>query len=260
MYIVATFSPKGGSGKTTAIMALAFGMITQGKRVAVMNCNEQAAVSLASRHSSDLKVWYDQFSAGLIRSTQLKLFECTSVENVQDAMAVARTEGFDVLLIDTSAILESPQLAAIEAADLVVAPAITTVEAMHIIRGIKNLDLDTTNFVGLVTGCRSGPQEIQEIRNAFGECEMFHSELPWASVFAHQILYGDLAQKTASLACSPGRPGYARFIDAQSAFVSALRLSFEIEWMLKGLRLDSLNQNPTVEFLGFEELSMTLTN
>lgn len=90
----------------------------------------------------------------------------------------------------------------------------------------------------LINGCRNGALEAKETRKAFDYHPVFRSELPWAEALSDQILNGDVSHFVSSLACKPDKPGFARFRDAQAAWVAVQRLTIEVEWALKGQRLE----------------------
>jgi hypothetical protein len=238
MRTITTFATKGGAGRTIATMALASGFLAQGKRVAVMDCSDLAGSNPKGKHPSTLQNWMAQMAACKFRPPQLELIECQTRDEVEDRSAASEARGIDVLLIDTSARLYEPQLTALGLADLIIAPAIGPFEAKCIVEGVDQYLGTPEHLFGLVNGCLNGVLEASETRRAFGYHPVFQSELPWAEALSDQILNGDIAHFFSSLACKPDKPGFARFRDAQAAWVAVQRLTFEVEWALKGQRLE----------------------
>ena len=238
MKTIAMFASKGGSGRTIATMALASGFLAQGKRVAVMDCTDQAGTNPKGRHPSTLQNWMIQMAACKFRPPQLELIECQTRDEVEDRSAAAEARGFNVLLIDTSARLYEPQLAALGLANLIIAPAISPFEAKCIVEGISEYLGTPEDLMCLVNGCRNGTLEAEETRKVFDYHPVFQSELPWAEALSDQILNGDIDHFVSSLACKPDKPGFARFRDAQAAWVAVQRLTVEVEWALRGHRLE----------------------
>lgn len=238
MHTVTLFANKGGSGRTIATMALASGFLAQGKRVAVMDCTDLAGSNPNGPHPSTLQNWMKQMAACKFRPPQLELIECQKPEEVEDCAAAADARGVDVLLIDTAARIREPQIAALGVADLVIAPAISPFEARCILDGIDEYLGPTEDLMCLVNGCRNGAAEAAETRRTFGCHTVFQSELPWAEALSDQILNGDIAHFTASLARPPGKPGFARFREAEAAWTAVQRLTFEVEFALNGHRLE----------------------
>ena len=61
MHTITFFANKGGSGRTIATMALASGFLAQGKRVAVMDCTDQAGINPKGHQPSTLRNWEMQW-------------------------------------------------------------------------------------------------------------------------------------------------------------------------------------------------------
>lgn len=238
MHTITLFANKGGSGRTISTMALASGFLAQGKRVAVMDCTDLAGGSADGRFPSTLQNWMAQMAACKFRPPQLELIECRTCNEVEDSAAAADARGIDILLIDTKARLEEPQLAALGLADLIIAPAVSPFEAKCIVEGISDYLGCPEHLFGLITGCRNGALEAAETRKTFSFHPVFQSELPWAEAISDQILNGDIGHFTASLACKPDKPGFARYRDALAAWTAVQRLTFEVAWALDGQRLE----------------------
>jgi hypothetical protein len=238
MHTITLFANKGGLGRTIATMALASGFLAQGKRVAVMDCTDLAGGSSDGRFPSTLQNWMTQMAACKFRPPQLELIECRTRDEVEDGAAAADTRGIDILLIDTKARLEEPQLAALGLADLIIAPAISPVEAKCIVEGISDYLGCPEHLMGLITGCRNGALEAAETRKAFRYHPVLRSELPWAEAISDQLLNGDIAHFVSSFACKPDKPGFARYRDALKAWVAVQQLTFEVTWALEGQRLE----------------------
>lgn len=238
MHTITFFANKGGSGRTIATMALASGFLVQGKRVAVMDCTDLAGGSTDGRFPSTLQSWMTQMAACKFRPPRLELIECRTRDAVEDSAAAADARGIDILLIDTKARLEEAQLAALGLADLIIAPAISPVKAKCIVEGVSDYLGCPEHLLGLITGCRNGALEAAETRKAFRYHPVLHSELPWAEAISDQLLNGDIGHFTASLACKPDKPGFARYRDALKAWVAVQRLTFEVAWAMDGQRLE----------------------
>ncbi|MEJ6405096.1 division plane positioning ATPase MipZ [Yoonia sp. 2307UL14-13] len=238
MHTITFFANKGGSGRTIATMALASGFLSQGKRVAVMDCIDLAGGSADGRFRSTLQNWMVHMAACRFRPPQLELIECKTRDGVEDSAAAADARGIDILLVDTKARLEEPQLAALGLADLIIAPAISPVEAKCIVEGVSDYLGCPEHLLGLITGCRNGALEAAETRKAFRYHPVLQSELPWSEAISDQLLNGDIAHFVSSLACKPDKPGFARYRDALKAWVAVQKFTFEVAWALEGQRLE----------------------
>jgi hypothetical protein len=219
-------------------MALASGFLALGKRVAVMDCTDLAGFNPKGRHPSTLQNWMQQMAACKNQQHQLELIECWAREQVEDSLAATEARGVDVVLIDTNARLAEPQLSALGLSDLIIAPATGPIEAKCTVKGISYYLGTPEHLLGLVAGCRSGKSEAAETRAAFGVHPVLQSELPWAETLSDQFLIGDIADHVSMLACKPGCTGYARFLEAQAAWVAVQQLTVEVQWALNGHRLE----------------------
>jgi cellulose biosynthesis protein BcsQ len=238
MHTITIHAAKGGSGRTTAVMALASGFLASGKRVMVVDYTSQTYRSPKCQELSTLQTWLAAMEACRLRPPQLELAECPTDERVEDALAAATTRGFDIVLIDTQAYPEDALSMALAKADLIVVPATGSIEARFSSQSINEQFDCPEHIMGLITGHRHGAAEAAEIRTAFGTLPVFHSELSASEALAEQILHGDVAYFTSMLACKSGQPGYARYREAQAARTAVQRLTFEVEWALNGQRLE----------------------
>ncbi len=240
MHTITIHAAKGGSGRTTAVMALASGFLALGKRVMVMDCTSQASRHNKCHDPSTLQAWMAAMEASRLRLPQLELVECPTDERVEDALAAATTRGFDIVLIDTQVYPEDALSMALAKADVIVVPATGQQEARFSSQSIGEQFDCPEHIFGLITGHRHGAAEAAEIRSAFGTLPIFHSELSASEALAEQILHGDIAHFTSMLACKSGQLGYARYREAQAAWSEVLALTIEIQWALQGLRLEAV--------------------
>jgi cellulose biosynthesis protein BcsQ len=238
MHKITIHASKGGSGRTTAVMALASGFLALGKRVMVMDCTSQTCRGSNCKDPSTLQTWLTAMEACRLRPPQLELVECPTDERVEDALAAATSRGFDIVLIDTQAYPEDALSMALAKADLIVVPATGSIEARFSSQSISEQFDCPEHIFGLITGHRHGAAEAAEIRAAFGALPVFHSELPGSEALAEQILHGDVAYFTSKLSCKTGQPGYARFREAKVAWSEVLSLVIELQWALQGMRLE----------------------
>lgn len=237
MHTITFFATKGGTGRTVSTMALACGFLALGKRVLVMDCTDQATTDPRTDLPSTLQRWRKAMSASHVHNDRLQLFACESREAVEDMLASADTNGFDIALIDTCTLPKEPQGAALGRSDLILSPAIGPVEAKHVASGINEYLIEPDNVLGMIPGCRAGAQDIPATRKAFGDLPLLQTVLPWSEAIDAQVMHGDIGHFTASLACKLGHPGYGRYREAQAAWSAVLTLTAEVQWALQGMRL-----------------------
>lgn len=237
MHTITLFAPKGGTGRTTATMALASGFLAMGKRVLVVDATDQAMPKPRCPYPTTLRKWHGAMSVCGIDSHRLGLTEVHTPAQVSDELALAAARGADIALIDTQTMPQAPQIEALTRSDLILTPATGPFEARRAIRGIATYLAEPKNLLGLVTGCRNGADEVADTRVAFGDTPVLRTALPWAEAIADLTLHGDIPDFVAALTCGEDKPGYARFREAQSAWAAALALTCEVQWALDGLRL-----------------------
>ena len=238
MHTITFFATKGGTGRTISTMALASGFLAMGKRVLVLDCTDEVLADPRRHTVTTLQRWRRAMKTSRLGDDRLQLLNCVTREEVEDMLASADADGFDIALIDTRVLPEEPQGAALGRADLSLSPAIGALEARSVVQGIEEYLVEPENVLGLIPGCRSGEAELPATRAAFGNTPMLKTELPWSEALGEQIIHGDIGQFAASLSCQQFATGYGRFREAQAAWSAVLALTVEVQWALDGLRLD----------------------
>lgn len=99
MHTITFFATKGGTGRTVSTMALASGFLAMGKRVLVLDCTDEAKADPRRETPSTLQRWRKAMSASHISDDRLQLLDCATREDVEDLLASADTDGFDIALI-----------------------------------------------------------------------------------------------------------------------------------------------------------------
>lgn len=239
MQTITFFATKGGTGRTVSTMALGSGFLAMGKRVLVLDCTDEAKADPRRDAPSTLQRWQKAMSASGVLEDRLQLLSCVTREEVDDMVASAETDGFDVALIDTRVLPKEPQGAALGCSDLILAPAIGAFEAKNVVEGISEYLVEPDNVLGLIPGCRAGAADITATRAAFAGIPILKTELPWSEAIGDQIVNGDIGHFTESLACEQFGTGYGRFREAQAAWSAVLALTVEVQWALDGLRLQT---------------------
>lgn len=237
MHTITFFATKGGTGRTVSTIALASGFLAMGKRVLVLDCTDEAKADPRRDTPSTLQRWRTAMSASGVQEDSLQLLACTTREEVDDMLASADTDGFDIALIDTRVLPKEPQGTALGRADLILSPAVGAFEAKNVVEGINEYLVEPDNVLGMIPGCRAGAADLPATRAAFGGILTLKTELPWSEAIGDQVVNGDIGHFTASLACEQFATGYGRFREAQAAWSAVLALTVEVQWALGGLRL-----------------------
>lgn len=246
MHTITMLAPKGGAGRTTTTMALASGFLALCKRVAVIDCTDQAGSDPDGSSPSVLQIWMKQMLASNISPSQLELIGCRTFDAMRDTMAGIERTGVDVVLIDTAARLSDPQLVAHERADLIIAPAAAQFDAKHIVKGIDKRLSHPGHLMGLVSGCRHGAVGAAQIRDAFDHHPVLQTELEYSETFENLIENGDISHLVSTLSCERNQQGYARFREAQATWVAVQQLTFEVMWALDHKLLEDFEPNESI--------------
>lgn len=145
MKVLVTANQKGGVGKTSTVVHLAFDFAERGKRVAVVDLDTQGNASFTLRpYATGLaasELWHDLTDSRLNQCLQspddrqicliesdLKLADVekldrdTIIGNFRANMARLAQQGFDVCLIDTAPTLSVALIGALVSADFVLSP------------------------------------------------------------------------------------------------------------------------------------------
>lgn len=237
MQTITFFATKGGAGRTVSTMALASGFLAMGKRVLVLDCTDEAKADPKRDAPSTLQRWRKAMASSGVLEDRLQLLSCTTREEVEDMLASAETDGFDIALIDTRVLPKEPQGAALGRSNLILAPAIGAFEAKNVVEGINEYLVEPNNVLGMIPGCRAGEVDIPATRSAFSDIPMLKTELPWSEAVGDQVVNGDIGHFTALLACEQFATGYGRFREAQAAWSAVISFTVEVQWALNDLRL-----------------------
>lgn len=106
MDVIAVIGQKGGTGKTTLALSLAVAAIEDGLSVAVLDLDPQATAAN----------WADR------RADKTLAVLSAPPGRLQPAIEAARTQGADLVIVDTPGKLEGAATAALQAADLCLIP------------------------------------------------------------------------------------------------------------------------------------------
>ena len=167
MYTIAVIAEKGGVGKTTIALALAVGAVKAGKKAAVIDTDPQATASK----------WTDR------REGEFPWVVPTHAARLKSAIDQAKTQGVDVLVIDTPPHAGTDAAEAARMADIVVIPVephLFTLETLPKLADLLKLAGNPPAFVVVnkaSTQGREGEQATEHVQ-ALG--------LPVCPVVIHQ--------------------------------------------------------------------------
>lgn len=190
MHIITYFSPKGGSGRTTATMATASGLILNNHSVAVLDLTEQARAGSVVRDSF-ISEWEDRMVESGISGEQFMTAPAWDRESAVRALDRFLHDGFDFVLVDTARTPSQLILDMLGKSDLVIVPVTGTHEAAYASAWLAANRHPDGKVFGLTTGIENdGDKNLT--RATFTGAPMMKSDLPRLRTFSSQSVDGDL--------------------------------------------------------------------
>lgn len=194
MNVITVFNPKGGTGKTTAIMALASGFIEAGDRVAVLDISEPERSRLTG--SRFLPLWEDAMVETGIGADQLATFPAKTGDNMAEAMHRIGKQGFDHVLVDTGTHPDRRTIDSLENSKLVIAPFRFAPEAAWVSHWVAKNGFNLAPVLGLSTGISHHFDEEHLGRSAFTAGPVLRVGLPNSYLIDTQMERGHLFART----------------------------------------------------------------
>lgn len=227
MHTITFFAPKGGSGRTTAVMATASAFIDTGYRVGVIDMTEEARLA-PKIGPSVIKQWEASMLASGAKSNQLMTASAWDFESFSDTKQQFLDAGCTRILIDTPKATNRLIDYAMLDSDLIVMPFISYFEAAWISHWVTSNLCPIRKMIGLATGL-TGTDEHQAVsKNALYGLPIFKNSLPRSDVFERQLLDGSFYQ----LEAGSGAEAYAEG-DLLTARSAATKLVEELNRLVK---------------------------
>ncbi|PUB13702.1 hypothetical protein [Yoonia sediminilitoris] len=235
--IITFLAPKGGAGRTTAVMALA-STIVEERSFPSLIIDATPEASLRPAHKTTLGQWQRQmFRTGVQRDSLL-------VRHVVDEDALTeiinehindRFSKFGVVLIDTGGRLDDLALTAASHSNLLIAPFMDALTALRISEELNGVDLGGIPLYGLRCGDACNEAEQRAASAAFTAGRLFLRSLPYSPQLEDISVDGHLSNTFTRLTCEhaiydlsdPRRKPVRDFINVRS----------EIDKLLDEIRL-----------------------
>lgn len=226
METITFFAPKGGTGRTTAVMTTAAGLIELGHRVGVLDLTHQARWPVGQ---TDISQWEDSMVASGISATELMTAPGWDRDSISQACGRFVEAGCSRILIDTPKTINGIVSDFITSCSLTVMPFISYHEASWISDWSFSSKFPSTQVYGLATGLTGTAAEKAIHRKAFYGAPLLNTELEHSELFPRQLLTGSLFKPRT---CS--READYPAIEIGRARASALALAKELDALLVG--------------------------
>jgi hypothetical protein len=212
MHTFTFFAPKGGAGRTTAVMAAASGLVAIGKRVTVIDMSVEPDVDgRVYRHMSHLGVWRQALAAGGTSERDLNVVTAHTLEAFVVARKQAAQDHRDVVLVDTSArwsdtvrgALAKPHCTA------VIIPFTGAIEAAISCHRYLTWEGMHPDVHGLATGLNGTPDDDRLALAAMAPIPLLQASLPRTHFISRQMNGGHLPDMLAEerrVAKAAGKP------------------------------------------------------
>lgn len=193
MQLVTFFAPKGGSGRTTVMMATASSLLSAGHSVAVIDLTEQALPGWIFGPSF-IRQWEDRVLETGAKADQFVTVPASDYVAASKALDQFFRDGREYVLVDSSA---QPNLATttiMNQSDLVIVPMRGALEAAWSSEWLAKNRFPAARTYGLVTGALD--RDSERIAHAtFTAAPMLHAALPRLDTFDSQLNTGMLHAK-----------------------------------------------------------------
>lgn len=231
MHTIIFFAPKGGAGRTTAVMATASAFIASGHRVGVIDMTEEARRS-PKLGQSFIRQWQASMLASGIRPDQLVTASAWDFDSSHHARQQFLDAGCTRVLIDTPKATNRFVDCAMLESDLVIMPFIGCFEATWISHWVQSNLCPVRKMIGLATGLTGTDEHQVVLKRALYGLPILKNSLPLSDVFERQLLDGSFYQ----LEAGSGAGAYTE-ADLLSAKFAATKLVEELDRLLKNPNL-----------------------
>ncbi|UWR27371.1 ParA family protein [Sulfitobacter sp. S223] len=191
MTIITFFNPIGGSGRTTAVMAIASAILEEKKqKPAVIDMTEEAKPTGHGKPSS-LTVWESKIVECGFSFDDFRVEEVHNFESMIRSDCYCEMDGFAYLLVDTPRRPNDLVLDMLSRSDLIIVPFRNASEAAVSCKLLAKHGKKKTLIYGLVSGVESD-EEYELVKAAFTGLPVLDNYLPNAPIFERQHKCGHL--------------------------------------------------------------------
>lgn len=193
MHTIIFFAPKGGTGRTTAVMATASAFIEAGHQVGVIDMTEEARRS-PKLGQSYIRQWQASMLASGVEQDQLVTASAWDFDSFHSAKEQFHAAGCTRILIDTPKAPNRLVHYALLDSDLVVMPFTGYFEATWISHWVTSNLCPIRNMIGLATGLTGTDSHQAVFKSALHGLPILKNSLPRSDVFERQLIDGSFYQ------------------------------------------------------------------
>ena len=243
-HIITFLAPKGGAGRTTAVMALGSAIVDTGSyRPLVIDASREI---VGCHHESTLSIWHRVMQRCGVKKDQLGYRQ---VETREELARIIRAEAEKPLLmrspilIDTSAKLDDLDMAAVDHADMIVSPFQDALTAQRISVALDPLDIRKP-FYGLRCGHAFEDSEERAVSAAFTVGRLFQHGLSDSEILSEISICGHIPDMCLRLSMEHAREPLT--VEARKSVHQANAMYFELRRLTNEvmLALDGFELRP----------------
>jgi cellulose biosynthesis protein BcsQ len=186
VHIITFFTPQSASGKTTATLAAASGLIAVGKRVAVIDA------ACGTVRPTRLQDWEDRMVEAGHLADQLKVIPVDCSSDIGKILDDLGDEDMDSVLVDGPSHPETQPQEALDRSTLVILPANGVMKAVFSCSSLGRHLRRPVHVYGLVTGAPDSGEEGRIREGFLDETPVMLASLPQHGLFKRQSAEGDL--------------------------------------------------------------------
>ena len=209
MKMISFVSFKGGAGKSTALMAVASALVSQGKRIALFEADENRPLRRWKENAKEIGTWDDDLCLVL---------SADSFEAMQSSFETAESANCDYILVDTAGGASELNSTIIANSDKAIIPT-----------SLNMIDLDealsTLVFVSV---------QVSKIKGSQIDTKLLLTKFPQSNLKSSERL---------NLEAIEAMPQFRNRIQSRNAFASIKGLG------LLHIHLENLNSNPKYRIL-----------
>lgn len=210
-HVITFLAPKGGAGRTTAVMALASAIVdTDSYRPLVIDASREIT---GCRRETTLAIWQRVMQRCGVKEDQIGYRQAATREELGRIIQAQADKGLlmrSPILIDTSARLDDLDLAAADLADVILSPFMDSLTAQRVSVVLDPLDIRAPIY-GMRCGHAFDKSEDRAVTAAFSIGRLLQHGLPESEILSEISIGGHVSHMCMKRAIGPdGEPFSSR--------------------------------------------------